>query len=494
MIQPNMPGATNWYKAKAGLLSGSSTTMPVNNPAPPSSGPTTMGGYVMNKAQSVFNAPAPSPAPQVSRPGGFYGTAPSPVPSSWKNPAAGNFNAPPAPSYQAKAQAASSPYDLAAPVQPIAETVYRAPAAPPPQAGQPGSTLQDPGQITDAGKLYAQRVLQNLQGNNPLIQNAQATEDTAAARREYMARKDTTESLAQTPYGPATAQYQRAMDQAQAGVDSANQQGQIGVNAFTRQTTADNMAAANNLEDQQYGRAVGERTNSQMQTQNLADSIQDPKAKYAYNRMVQSGMDPKSAYDAVVGQNGSINPQYQSSSPGTLDVKASQDAATSWIQATRPDLKPGTPEFQKAVTDRMQATDKAIQAPVTAANQQQDLQTAKSVLANNPSQLTPDQAKALISSGDIPSLSMGDATNSVNKMASLVGKTVNLDGQIVKVAGRGDYAWDRTSVGSRHSTYVEIQMNGKSYWADNAGYWYDHKPQDDQPKGYRSIPNPLKGQ
>lgn len=334
------------------------------------------------------------------------------------------------------------------------------------------STLRDPGQITQAGKMYADRITGNLQGSNPLVQNAQATENTAAARRAYTGAKTTRETLAQTPFAQGSAQYQRAMDQSQATVDAANQAGQNEVNAFTRQTTNDTLQAANNLEDQQFGRAIGERTYQTTQDANLGASIQDPKAKYAYTAMVARGMDPKAAYAAVVGDSGTINEQYRGQSP----VATVQQDAEDWIGRTT-DLKAGTPEYTKAVRDRMYELDKAQQQPVTDATKQADKAAIEEKIRAG-EKLTEKEQTAGVKNGAIPEYTAGNLPK--NKLgADLIGKPINIGGTVYTYV-QGSRT--RTGAGTftnqeRHTDYAEVKnASGASL------YVYDGAIHDRPPK------------
>ena len=157
------------------------------NPFLPKKTKNLMGAYVERKAATTA---APAATPELQPYQVQQGSMPMPAAPQpqVKNPAPQTLG------QGAQAKPAATPIP---------------PAGPVPGAGSPGSTLQDPGQITEAGKAYAQRVLQNLQGNNPMVRNAQATEDTAASRRAYMARKGASEALAQTHFAPGSAQSQR---------------------------------------------------------------------------------------------------------------------------------------------------------------------------------------------------------------------------------------------------------------------------------------------
>lgn len=315
-----------------------------------------------------------------------------------------------------------------------------------PQAGQAGSTLQDPGQITGAGKLYAQKVAQNLQGNNPIVQNAQQTEDSAAARRSYTANRATLNSLAQTPFAPGSAQYQRALMESRAGVNAANQAGQNQVNQVTRQATADSMTAAKGLEDNSYANAIGERTNTQLQDSQLGNSIQDPKAKYAFNAMVARGVDPKTAYTSVVGNSGTINSQYQSASPGATSAASKLDE----IKST---FKPGVSftnsngEQETVPTDPAQydqwvqnhAAQESVDShsaqvsPINASNQATEI-TKATQLENSGKPVTQKQEDLLLGSGFYKEYTPETFPKGQDGKA-MVGKKVNIGGTKYTVSG-----------------------------------------------------------
>lgn len=445
----NIPGQVDYFNQKTRPGSGPFVPAPTPAPAPqpqPQPGPvpgSPMGGYIDRRAQANL-----APKPPVSSPWAPYRPSPlSPIP--------GTAPATPTPSQGAPATPQPQPATAAAPVVPSAP-VPGVPA-PPPQAGQGGSTLQDPGQITAVGRAYADRIAKNLTGENPLVQNAQATEDTAAARRAYSARKGAGETLAQTPYSPGSAQYQRVMTEAQAGVDAANQAGQAGVNQLARAAGQDTLNAANALEDQQYARALGERTNRQQQDSQLGNTIEDPKARYAYNRMVAAGVDPKEAYKAVVGETGTINEGYRGISPVQ---QVAQDAAD-WVTATQPELVPGSPEFKAAVTARMREVDSAQRQPVTDAG---DEKKKKDIVGkiNSGEALTQDEMTEAVKSGAIRTAALdaiprgsGNVTNWLKDNPSGL---VSIDGKVYKVVSGGRA---RTGAGTfsnqeRHTDYTEV--------------------------------------
>lgn len=402
MPATNIPGMVDFYNQKqARRPFGYGQTAPVPGPTGPATpvptpqGPASpMGGYIDRRTQ-VNLGPKASQTPwaayrptPISPPAGAANAVPTPsqAPTVTRAPLAApqvEYTPPPAP-------AAPAPVPVSAPA-----------AQPVPQAGQPGSTLQDLGQITDAGRAYAERITRNLSGDNPLVRNAQMTEDTAASRRAYTARKNASESLAQTPFAPGSAQYQRVLTEAQAGVDMANQAGQANVNQLARAAGQDTLAAAQGLEDQQYARAVGERTNRQQQDATLGQTIEDPKARYAFQRMVASGVSPQDAYRAIVGETGTISQTYRGQSP----VQQVQQDAVDWVKATQPGLAEGSPAFAAAVTARMQEVDQAQRQPVTAANRETEREDLRGILRTG-GELNEAQTREAIKAGIIAPLTM----------------------------------------------------------------------------------------
>jgi hypothetical protein len=113
---------------------------------------------------------------------------------------------------------------------------------------------KDPGYTTDAGRLAADRITKGLTAPDASSVNVQNTADTNASRRQYMANLQSSEAIGQSGFGQGTAQAERIRMNAQAGVNSANQEGQNSANEYLRRRTDSNLAAAGQLESQQYNR------------------------------------------------------------------------------------------------------------------------------------------------------------------------------------------------------------------------------------------------
>ncbi len=476
-IGTNIPGQTSFFLNKQPRIGSGPTaptptipsghggaTSPYTPPWAQSTPQPQMQGYINTQAAKP---PVPQMSIQRSAPTlNTYTPDPSPPASMYAGQdaamAAGGVQAEKARYTQQQAGQGMSTAQAA--VKPAAPTPQ--PASNYPQAGTPGSSLQDPRAITEAGTLYADRILKGLQGPDPLAVNAQQTEDTAASRRAYTARTSTEEQLGQSHFAPGSAQYQRAMDRSQAGVDDANLEGQNSVNDFTRKRTADNMAAAKDLEDTRFSHALGERTRTDLQGKDFANSLPDGKAKYAYHAMIAKGMSPQEAYNAVVGPTGTVNAQYQPSKPGATKVEGLQEEAGAFITATT-GLKPGDPGYEKAVQKRLIDTDKTTQAPIVGGAENADLKTAQKTYTSGEAPLTGDQKTALIQSGDITEVS--DASSP--QIGSLApGKGIKIGDDVYKVL---DHQTARTgwtkSRDPRHTDYTTMKntATGKTVYVYN---------------------------
>jgi hypothetical protein len=249
--------------------------------------------------------------------------------------------------------------------KPIAPTIPQAPTppvAPQNPAIQPQG-LQPVEPISQAGQIYKQRVTQNLLNPNPLAQSAQAQADTNMSRRNYLTQKQTQETMAQSPFGAGTRQYQRALMEGQAGANTANLGEQNQVNAYTRGLSDQAMERAQGLEDTEFARAIGERGYQDQQGSRYSALIQDTKGRQAYNRLVAGGMNPSVALQQVLEEGGTIKEGYR----GMDNMQQLQSEAGDWVEATQ-GLKPTDKGYQEAVKARMIALDKATQQPLTDAD------------------------------------------------------------------------------------------------------------------------------
>ena len=320
-------------------------------------------------------------------------------------------------------------------------------------------TLQAQPNLTDAGNLYQQRVTQGLTKPSPIVNQAIGMTDTDISRRNYLTRKQSQEDIAQSPFGAGTAQATRLMDQSRAGANMANMQQRQQLGGFISGENQQNLERARGIETDAYTRALGERTNDQIERGRYSSLIEDPRARYAYNRMVASGVQPSQAYQNVVGDTGTIQEQYQGLSPvGTL-----QRDATEWVK-TVTDLQEGTPEFQQAVRDRLIAIDEAQQEPLsdaTTERQKQDIIEK----ARTGEDLTTEEEKLAVQTGVIPESDIQTIPKGENNVRKFIEenpiKKVNIGGEVFEVVRGGSQTTSYKAAGAkwspRHTDWVEVK-------------------------------------
>ena len=414
--------------------------------------------YMQNAASKIMSAPAPMPVYQTQSlpqaPAQIQVSQPPATPpassNSLRSMLAGAANT------ALKQTDLPTPGSLGSDVKPTtANQSYSLHVAPQINAVAPDpNALSAPGAITDAGKAYQDKVMQGIQGNDARVTNAQASEDTNASRRQYLANKTTQESLGQGQFAVGSAQYQRAMDQSQAGVNSANQQGQAGVNELARTVGNENLNRAQGLEGEQYNRALTERTHTDTKAlvgkgdaESLINSVEDPKAKYYLNSIKAQGGDVNAAYAAMM-DNGTIKEQYRSATP----VQNIKSDAEDWIKQTQPGLQAGTPEYQKAVTDRMTAIDSAQNQPLTDAGNARTAQELTGLI---------NQGKTLDATQFAEALRTGAAKNFAPGTVPLgasandyLGKQIGIGGQQYTYLGTNKITRDS---GGHHTDFAVVQ-------------------------------------
>lgn len=412
---------------------------------------------------------------------------------------------------------------------------------------------RDPGYASEAGRLYGTAVTNGLKTPDASSVNAQRAEDTAASRRQYLARVQSGEAIGQSGFAPGSAQAQRMADQSQAGVNAANQAGQSSANAYIRQRTEDNMNRAQGLETQQYNRnrdilgdaekqgqtiynrgqdtitnqhwdtthadqqkqqafenSVVAKSGSDTEKRNLLSSLPEGPAKNAAMLALNSGKSVGEALAMVMNPDGTIKDgtgggtNYRGMDPATAEVQGSQKKAEAWVSATT-DLKPGSPEYIAKVRQRLIDTDATVNKPIT------DATTAATnkIIADKISKgepLTQTEVDTAKTDKIIPSLtSTGGGARSIT---SVDGATkylqdhpdgnVILDGKNVKLIAGGRYSSDfNDSGGMLHKSFAQVQVDGKDYWINEDGLWYDKNPVSMEFNGrltgdHGSIPNPIK--
>lgn len=454
-----------------------------------------MDTYVNQVAQTSLNAPPAQNNMNTSAPPQPGQAGPTGAPDPLVKPTAGSAGAstgltPPTPPQNPGGGGPADPNVNISQVGAVGNQGTQDVTYKPPKAGEPGSTLQNPGNITESGKLYTDRVAQGLKGEDPTVKNAQATEDTAKARRDYQSRTATQEGLAQTPFAQGSAQYQRAMDRAQSGVDMANQSGQNSVNDYTRKRTEDNMNRARDVEQDAYGNAIGERNYKDIKANTLINSLPKGKASSMAQQMASQGKTAAEITAALYGPDGKLKPEFVDDTQGTNDAKARLDKVTSTFKPgmvikdkngndfTVPGTGPDDPAYtnwaQGKADEQGVSSYGAITTPVTEAD---DLhvtkELTKKISGNTGKFLTDNDFTAAVEKKLIPDYTTANIPIDSAAQA-LIGKTVSIGGKQFMVVQSGRVANDSGG----HVSYTVI----KNPESDKVQYSYNGKLNDDPPR------------
>lgn len=361
--------------------------------------------------------------------------------------------------------------------------------------------------LTAQGKLYNESVLSRMQGNDPLVKNAQATADTQASRNNYYARTNALEGAAQAKFAPGTIQYQRMTDEAQAGANAANLTGQNNVNQFTRDRSAEAMGMGAGIEKDAYGNAIGERnfrtgredvkyqrgvdergyTDSRADLQFNRDtaaedktytrgitertyqdtkallakgditgainSVQSQKAKNYLNGIRAQGGDVNAAIAGLYEGNGTLKAEFRDSSP-VADIRSQ---AEEWINLTMPGVDPATKEA--AILQRMKDLDATRQGPI---DDESEARASKDALVriNDGKQEDGDFEKA-VSAGLIEKYTSQTLPIDAGARA-LIGKTISYADKQYEVVANGRVV--NTRDGDTHTSYVVLQDPDGGIW------------------------------
>jgi hypothetical protein len=351
----------------------------------------------------------------------------------------------------------------------------------PPQA-QPTAPqgLQPVEPLSQAGQIYKQRVTQNLLNPNPLAQSAQAQADTNMSRRNYLTQKQTQETMAQSPFGAGTRQYQRALMEGQAGANTANLGEQNQVNAYTRGLSEKSMEDARGLEDTEFARALGERGYQDQNASRYSALIQDTKGRQAYNRLVASGVNPSVALQQILEEGGTIKEGYR----GQSNMEQLKSEASDWIESTT-DLKRGMPGFEEAVRKRMVAIDSAQNKPLTDATKQRKIEDIEAKQRRG-EPLTAEETTLLMGEGKIDQLTVQTVPrhpDAVNEwLKNNPSRQMNIDGNVYTVQ-KGESiitGWKDQTWGDDTPTHTDVLVV-----TDETGktkYVYNNQVSDAPPK------------
>lgn len=298
-------------------------------------------------------------------------------------------------------------------------------------------------------------IKRTLGGQNPIVQNAQAQQNTASAVQKYIAGKTARDTSAQAGFDPGTLQYQRTQDRAMAGAESASLQGQNQVNELTRQTSQQA------LQDQATLDA------------GLIGSLTDPKAKNYLQGVAASGGDVNAAY-AEMFENGQLRPEYSSGTPAQQAKEAIED------QVSVLGFTPGAPEFEAEVNRRLQLSDRATTAPVETEVTEAEVAAVQNK-ARTGQPLTEEEMTVLANNTDAVANSALPSTKEQIEAAKSDNPFVKLeDGSVYQIQ---DYyqqkRWNRgRGFSDRHEDWTVLKntTTGDTVYVRSDGVQVDYKP------------------
>jgi len=273
--------------------------------------------------------------------------------------------------------------------------------------------------VTDFGKSYIDRISKTLSGQDPIVQNAKQSADTADSVSKYLARQSASQTSSAAGYTPGTLQSQRVQDRNLATADAANLNRDNSVNQLARDQGQSALTAATGIEN-----------DAKAQTENLISSVQDPKFQ-AYLRQVQArGGNVRQAYDQNQ-TNGTANVGVRSANPETVKLQGFVDQ----VHTEHPDWN--DQQVQAEAQKRYQSGNQAINQPVTAATvTQTGAEIQQKVNTGNASQVDWTSPNAQAWLGQQPTVTPATiqaAGNAPKYVAANAGKVVTYNGKPVVV-------------------------------------------------------------
>lgn len=310
------------------------------------------------------------------------------------------------------------------------------------QQNQPIASAQD----------YTKRT---LQGQNPIVQNAQAQQNTASAVQKYIADRSAKNTSAQAGFDPGTLQYQRTQDRANAQAEQNILAGQNQVNELTRQTSQQALQDKAALDA------------------GLISSLTDPRAQNYLRGVLASGGDINEAYEGMF-ENGVLRPEYSSGTPAQQQKKAIEDQVEV-LGFTR-----GTPEFEAEVTRRLTVADQATQAPVTTEVQKAEKEAVQQK-ARTGQPLTDDEVEILSANTDVVNAAALPSNASQIQAAKADNPFVKLeDGKVYQIMDYNQQTTDRNTgaKSNRHDDWTVLKdlSTGKTVYVRDDGVMIDYKP------------------
>jgi len=173
--------------------------------------------------------------------------------------------------------------------------------------------------------------------------------------------------------------------------------------------------------------------------QNLLASLPDGPAKNKVMAGLQNGsLTLQNALDSVFGSDGAIKPEYQGQTPGRLGLTVEKEYAQQTVDLQDPNLKNTNPQdYLNRVNAEILKKRNAINSPITAETTAADKAAIISKITSN-TPLTPDETAAGIKNGAIPEFTPANLGGYKDQqVADLVGKPINIGGQVYTVLGGG---------------------------------------------------------
>lgn len=210
----------------------------------------------------------------------------------------------------------------------------------------------------------------------------------------------------------------------------------------------------------------------------LAGLPEGPAKNVVMSGLADGSLTLQNALAKVMNPDGSIKPEYRGIDPATAAVQGSQKNAEAWVAATTA-LQPGTPEFDKAVKDRMISLDSATTKPLTDAQKlTADTDAAERMAKAGVNTPDPKDLETLIPI-DPKTIPRGTETQSWLS-SNKTGGWVSVAGEPLKVIG-GDSIEDNKAfpgkATSGHTDFIIVQTkSGQKLWIDANGTQYTSDP------------------
>lgn len=310
---------------------------------------------------------------------------------------------------------------------------------------------------------------QTLKGNNPLVQNAQATQNTASAVQKYLAGRNARNTSAQAGFDPGTLQAQRVSDRENAGAEQAILGGQNQVNELTRNVSQQALSDKSSLDSSAIA------------------SVKDPKAQNYLQSVLASGGDVQAAL-AGMYENGVLKPEYSSGTP-QQQLRADAENDAEFIYG----LTRGTPEFEAFVNDRLQTNDKATTNPLKGAVSEEEKAERIEFASTHGLESLDDAGYEALSSV----LTIKSVPNSKVEIEAIVNSKnpfiKTSDGQIYQVIDHLKTTRKNASNGDRANDYaIVMNREGDTVYINGNGEVIPFKPPN-APNGYTITFDPERG-